>query len=53
MRVQPNTEAEKLGVAHRDTLLPYQGETDVNGWLKVSFGGRDGWVSGKYGRICG
>ena len=53
VRVQPNTEAEKLGVAHRDTLLPYQGETAANGWLKVSFGGRDGWVSGKYGRVCG
>ena len=35
------------------TLLPYQGETAANGWLKVSFDGRDGWVSGKYGRICG
>ena len=53
VRVQPNTDAEKLGVAHRDTLLPYQGETAANGWLKVSFAGRDGWVSGKYGRICG
>ena len=53
VRVQPNSDAEKLGVAHRDTLLPYQGETAANGWLKVSFAGRDGWVSGKYGRICG
>ena len=53
VRVQPNTDAEKLGVAHRDTLLPYQGETSANSWLKVSFAGRDGWVSGKYGRICG
>ena len=53
VRVQPNTDAEKLGVAHRDTLLPYQGEVAANGWLKVSFAGRDGWVSGKYGRICG
>ena len=53
VRVQPNTDAEKLGVAHRDTLLPYQYEIAANGWLKVSFSGRDGWVSGKYGRICG
>ena len=53
VRVQPNTDAEKLGVAHRDTLLPYQGEIAANGWLKVSFAGRDGWVSGKYGRLCG
>lgn len=53
VRVQPNTEAKKLGVAHRDTLLPYQGETAANGWLKVAFDSRDGWVSGKYGRICG
>ena len=53
VRVQPNTDAEKLGVAHRDTLLPYQGEIAANGWLKVSFNGQDGWVSGKYGRICG
>lgn len=52
-RVQPNTDAEKLGVAHRDMLLPYQGEIAANGWLKVSFAGRDGWVSGKYGRLCG
>ena len=53
VRIEPNTDAEKLGVAHRDTLLPYQGETAANVWLKVSFAGRDGWVSGKYGRICG
>lgn len=31
VRVQPNTDAEKLGVAHRDTLLPYQGEIAANG----------------------
>ena len=53
VRVEPNTDAEKLGVAHRNELLPYQGETAANGWLKVSFAGRDGWVSGKYGKTCG
>ena len=53
VRISPNTDAKKLGVAHRDSLLPYLGETAPNGWLKVTFDGREGWVSGKYGRICG
>ena len=53
VRTAPNTDGQKLGVAHWGDLLKYQGETSENGWLKVSFAGRDGWVSGKYGRICG
>ena len=53
VRTAPNTDGMKLGVAKRGTVLPYDGETADNGWLLVEYNGRNGWVSGKYGRLEG
>ena len=38
-------------MAAAGTVLPYQGETSENGWLLVEYKGKNGWVSGKYGRL--
>ena len=42
---------KKLGVAKRSTVWPYMNETD-GGWLKIDFGGAEGWVSGTYGKAA-
>ena len=51
VRSEPNTSGEKYGVAHEGDRLPYQNETSENGWLKVMFKDKIGWVSGKYGKL--
>ena len=52
VRDAPSTAGRKLGVAHEGEKLDYAGETDEEThWLKVVFKGREGWVSGKYGRL--
>lgn len=53
VRKAPNTEAEKLGVAKRSEAYPYQGETASNGWMLIEYDGKNGWVSGKYGKVEG
>ena len=51
VRSAPNTDGEKLGVAHVGDELPYQGQVSDNGWPLVIFDGQNGWVSGKYGKV--
>lgn len=52
VRSAPKVAAENaLGVATAGTVLPYQGETSEDGWLLVEYKGKNGWVSGKYGRL--
>lgn len=51
VRSGPFTDAEKRGVVHEGDKLPYAGETSSNGWLKVVYKDKPGWVSGKYGRL--
>lgn len=54
VRSEPDkTKDNKLGVAYEGELLPYKGETTVDGWYRVGFEGKDGWISGKYGRLEG
>ena len=49
VRSEPDkTKDNKLGVAYEGKLLPYKGETTVDGWYRVDFDGKDGWISGKY-----
>lgn len=50
VRNAPNTDGKKLGTAHADDVLPYQGKTSADGWLCVRWRDTDAWVSGKYGR---
>ena len=51
VRTAPNTDGAKLGVVKRGTVLPYGGEKADNGWLLVEYDDRNGWVSGKYGKV--
>ena len=51
VRTAPNTDGKKLGVAKKETTLPYGGQTAGNGWLLVEYNGQNGWVSGKYGKV--
>lgn len=53
VRTLPNASAAKLGVAYKDEVLPFAGEISADGWLKISYAGADGWVSGKYGKLVG
>lgn len=50
-RTAPNTDGDRLGVAHAGDELPYGGETAANGWHLVAFEGRNAWVSGVYGKL--
>lgn len=51
VRMEPNTSGDIRGVAHAGDKLPYEGETSENGWLKVTYKEKSGWVSGKYGKV--
>lgn len=51
VREGPSTAFVARGVAHDGAKLPYEGETADNGWLRVTYKDRSGWVSGKYGRL--
>lgn len=51
VRSEPNTSGDKYGVAHEGDRLLYQNETSENGWLRVMFKDKIGWVSGKYGKL--
>lgn len=54
VRSEPDkTKDNKLGVAYEGKLLPYKGETTVDGWYRVDFEGKDGWISGKYAKLEG
>lgn len=53
VRKAPNTDAEKIGVAKKGTVHPYQGDTASNGWHLIIFENQNGWVSGKYGKVEG
>lgn len=52
VRSEPNTNGSKLGVVKSGTILPYEGKTSSDGWLSVTFSGKSGWVSGKYGKVA-
>lgn len=51
VRTAPNTDGQKLGVAHWGDLLKYQGVTSENGWNLVEYIGQNGWVSGRYSEL--
>lgn len=51
VREAPEIDDNVIGVALEHTQLLYNGKTSDNGWHSVSFKGRSGWVSGKYGRL--
>ena len=53
VRSAPNTGGKQLGVAAEGREMAYGGQMSADGWLLVEFDGRNGWVSGMYGRLVG
>ena len=51
VRTQPNTDGDKLGIAHSGDRLPYLGTTYDNGWFSVKYKDKPACVSGKYARL--
>lgn len=51
VRTAPNTDGQKLGVAHWGDVLKYQGVTSIDGWNLIEYSGQNGWVSGKYSEL--
>jgi hypothetical protein len=51
VRTQPNTDGEKLGIAHSGDRLPYLGTTYDNGWFSVKYKDKEACVSGKYAQL--
>ena len=51
VRTAPNTDGQKLGVAHWGDVLKYQGVTSEYGWNLVEYIGLNGWVSGRYSEL--
>lgn len=55
VRAEPGTDGRILGVVKKGDRLAYRGESrDIGGtpWHRVAFDGRDGWVSGRYGKLA-
>lgn len=50
VRDRPGKDGKALGVVHAGEELPCAG-TAENGWLPVDYEGKEGWVSGKYGKV--
>ena len=51
VRLGPGVEYEAIGVAYEGSRWPYTGIMYENGWLKVEWKGKEGWVSPKYARL--
>lgn len=51
VRSAPNTAGAILGVAKEGTALVYQDMTAENSWHLVIWQGKNGWISGKYGKL--
>lgn len=52
VREEPYVGADIMGVALEGTKYAYEGKTSEDGWLAISYKDRQGWVSGKYGRLA-
>jgi len=50
VRTAPNTSGKKLGAVTAGTQLAYGGQS-INGWHLVDYKNRNGWVSGRYGKV--
>lgn len=51
VRPEPNTDNIPLGVAREYECFDYLGQKSVDGWCKIRFKGKEGWVSGKYSKL--
>lgn len=50
IRVKPNRKAKALGVAKNGDKVPYLGKIQ-NGWYKVKFNGKIGWLYSGAGKV--
>ena len=50
VRTAPTTNGGTIGVAKEGTKWVYIGQSS-NGWYKIEFNGKTGWVSGKYAKL--
>lgn len=51
IRNEPNLNCKKLGIARRDSVHEYAGETTEDGWIKIKYKDGTAWVSGKYAKL--
>ena len=51
VRLGPGTEYEAIGIAYEGARWPYTGIQHENGWMKIDWKSKEGWVSPKYGRL--
>lgn len=52
IRAEPDSKSKDIGIAKKGSKLTYLGVTE-NGWYKVLFDGKEGWISQKCGDIVG
>lgn len=48
VRLKPNTDGAKIGIAYENDIYNFAGEISETGWHKIYFNDEIGWVSGKY-----
>lgn len=51
VRLGPGVEYEAIGVAYEGAKWPFTGIMYENGWLKIDWKGKEGYVSPKYARL--
>ena len=51
VRVASNKESADIGVARKGEIFTYLNETSTEGWNKINFEGKEGWVSGMYSKL--
>lgn len=51
VREAPNLQGRIMGAVTPGTVLPFDGQVTDDGWLLIQYKGKNGWVSGKYGRL--
>ena len=52
VREGPGREYKSIGLARDGERYEYCGETSENGWNRINYRGRHGWVSGRYSRLA-
>ena len=51
VRQTPDKAGKKLGVVRDGECYAYAGESTQDGWNRIEYNGKTGWVSGKYSRL--
>jgi len=51
VREKPDKASKAIGIAHDGEQFAYAGETTEDGWNRIAFQGKTGWVSGRYSRL--